>query len=162
MITIRKIEKRDIESCLNIYNYYILNTTVSFEEEAVSLKNFKKRVKNILKKFPFIVACEGEKVLGYAYLDTFHIRCAYRFTADLSIYLDKDFTGRGIGGMLLEEIEKQGKEIGMKNIISLIVADNEPSLKFHEKHGYYECGTMQDVGFKFNKWHSIKYYQKRI
>lgn len=161
-IDIRKIEKRDIAKCLEIYNYYVVNTNISFEEEALSLEKFETRVENITKSYPYIVACEGERVVGYAYLDRFHERSAYRYTADLSIYVDKNFSGCGIGGKLLCEIERLGRESGIINIISLIVADNAPSIAFHKKHGFFECGTMESVGLKFGKWHSIKYFQKRI
>lgn len=161
-MNIRKPKKEDIARCLEIYNYYIEETTVSFEEEPLSLEAFTARVERICAEFPFIVAEDCGDVVGYAYLDRFHERSAYRYTADLSIYLDKNLLSRGTGGLLLAEIEQLGKKRGITNIISLITGENARSVSFHEKHGFKLAGKLEKVGVKFGKVLDVFYYQKSL
>ena len=101
MLRIRPIEDRDIAACLAIYNYYIEHTTITFEEEPLSLAAFSERVRRICADYPYLIAEESGEVVGYAYLDAYNERSAYRYTADLSIYLARDSLGRGAGASLL-------------------------------------------------------------
>lgn len=82
-----RFDTDDIEYCLEIYNYYILNSTSTFEEEALSFEDFKQRIFNITRKYPFLVAESGGRIIGYAYLNEYNSRSAYRITANLSVYL---------------------------------------------------------------------------
>ncbi len=162
VINIRALRAGDLPACLEIYNYYIENTTYSFEEEPLSLAAFAKRAENISAEYPFLIAEEDGKILGYAYLSAFSDRTAYRFTADLSIYLSPSSTGKGTGGILLSQIELLGRAAGIKNVISIITEENSPSLTFHEKHGYSVCGDFPAVGYKFGRWLGVKYLIKAI
>ena len=110
----------------------------------------------------FLVAEDDGEVLGYAYLDKFNERSAYRFSADFSIYLSYDRVRRGVGSLLLSEIEKHAKGAGIKNIISIITEENAASVAFHKKHGFIFAGESKSVGLKFGKTLSVKYYQKTI
>lgn len=160
---IRKLEDSDIEACLNIYNYYIENTCYTLEEERLSLSDFTSRVKRIQAHYPFLVYVDDEnQVLGYAYLDVFHERSAYKKTADLSIYVDKDHLHDHIGVLLLNAIEKEAKEYSITNIISIVTSENENSLHFHEKHGFLLEGNIHDVAYKLGKSISVYYLRKPI
>lgn len=159
---IRDIEEKDIKSCLDIYNYYIKNTTVTFEETLMSYDDFLNRVNTIKSKYPYLVLEEDSRVIGYVYLDKFSNRSAYRCTVDLSIYLDKDYTNKGYGKLLLSEIEKKARELNIKNIISIITKENTASIKFHEENGFIKVGELKDVGYKFNRFLSNTYYQKSL
>ncbi len=162
MIKIRDMEKTDFVQCLNIYNHYIENSVVTFEESALGLYDYKRRIERITAEYPFLVAVQSNKIKGFAYLDKFNERSAYRYTADLSIYVDKDNLGSGIGTLLLAELEKRAKEKNIQRIISIITADNENSKNFHIKNGFEFCGKLPDIGFKFGQWLGIEYYLKRI
>ncbi len=160
---IRKLEDSDIEACLNIYNYYIENTCYTLEEERLSLSDFTSRVKRIQAHYPFLVYVDDEnQVLGYAYLDVFHERSAYKKTADLSIYVDKDHLHDHIGVILLNAIEKKAKEYSITNIISIVTSENENSLHFHEKHGFLLEGNIHDVAYKLGRSISVYYLRKPI
>ena len=159
---IRNIEPRDHARCLEIYNHYIENTNITFEIEPLTLEALSQRFDAIQASYPFLVYEEDGRVLGYAYLDIFHPRAAYRFSVDLSIYLDKDYRGRGAGKKLLDALEKKALEAGYVNIISLVTSENVKSMAFHEKNGYKEVGDMPRVGYKFDRWVGIKYYMKRL
>ena len=161
-IIISPIKDDDIRSCLEIYNYYITDTTVTFEEEPLTYESFFERVNRICKTYPYFAAQVGGKTVGYAYLDMYNERSAYRHTADLSIYLNKDAKNRGIGSMLLSAVENAGRDRGINNIISLITEENERSVAFHEKHGYILVGKLNKVGLKFNKRLDVLIYQKEI
>ena len=162
MITIRDINKSDMGQCLNIYNHYVENSVATFEESALNSIDYERRIERITAEYPFLVAVQNDKIKGFAYLDKFNERSAYRYTADLSVYVDKDNLRSGIGTLLLAELEKKAKEKGIKQIISIITATNESSRCFHAKNGFIFCGKLPDVGFKFNHWLGIEYYIKNI
>lgn len=159
---IRKIGKADIAQCLAIYNYYIENTCYTFEEEPLGAAQFAERAERIARVYPYYVAAEGNKVLGYGYLDSFNERSAYRITADVSLYVDKEFLCRGIGGELLAALEREARRAGIENLVSLITSENENSLRFHERHGFSCAGELKNVGLKFGQRHSVKYYLKSL
>lgn len=159
---IRPLEEKDIPQILDIYNWYIENTVITFEEEPLSLDEFTNRVHNICKKYPFIVLEEDNKVIGYAYLDVFNFRKAYRYTADLSIYLNQEARGKGYGSMLMEEIISISKEKGYVNLMSLITEDNVASEKIHSKYGFEKKAFFPQLGYKFNKWLGVSYYQLEL
>lgn len=161
-MVIRKVCKDDVVQCLAIYNYYIENTCITFEEKPLTYKQFERRVVRIAERYPFFVAVEKDKVLGYAYLDAFNDRSAYRYTADLSIYVDKDFLHNGTGSRLLAETEDAAKRAGIETLIAIVTASNENSMRFHARHGFICRGTLENVGYKFGKWLSVSYYQKTI
>lgn len=162
-MNIREIEEKDISQCLEIYNYYIENTCFTLEEEKLSLDNFKNRCKDIIKRYPYIVMENDErKIIGYAYLNTFNSRSAYKITADLSIYVSKDHLHEHVGYILLQKIEKMALEYGIKNIISIVTSENENSCNFHLKNGFILEGTIHDVAIKFGKIISVNYFRKSL
>lgn len=160
MLTVRPIAENDIVRCAEIYNYYIENTTITFEEQPLSVEVFAARVRRIEASYPYLVAEEDGIVVGYAYLDAYNERSAYRYTADLSIYLAHDRLSRGVGGKLLDKIERDGAARGLRNIISIVTEENARSIAFHEKHGFTEVGRMRKVGLKFERWLDVVFYQK--
>ena len=157
-----KFDSDDIEKCLEIYNYYILNSTATFEEYPLSLPAFKERILNITKKYPFLVAQSSSKIIGYAYLDEYNSRSAYRITADLSVYLSAAETAKGAGSALLNELIARAKAQNIEMIVSLITEENAPSIAFHEKHGFKKSGFLEDVGIKFKRHLGVYFYQKKI
>ena len=160
---IADVAKEDIKNCLDIYNYYIQNTVYTLEEAPLTMSEFSARVKKISKNFPYIVAKnERGEAIGYAYLNYFNERSAYRITADLSVYVDKDSRKSGAGTALLTEILSEAKTRGIKNVVSLITADNVASEKFHLKNGFIPCGTLTDVAVKFGVKTGVKFFIKRV
>ncbi|HBF15068.1 MAG TPA: GNAT family N-acetyltransferase [Clostridiales bacterium] len=159
---IRTIRQADLSACLAIYNRYITDTTVTFEETPLTEADWRARVARITERYPYLVACEGDRILGYAYLDAYSERSAYRFTADLSVYLDQAATGKGIGGALLAELERRAAEMGIVNLISIVTGENRVSMAFHEKHGFVQVGRPEKVGFKQGRWLDVVFYQKRL
>lgn len=162
-VTLAPIAPEDIAACTELYNYYIENTCITLEEEPVTPEKFGARAARITKDYPYIVARDGAgKPIGFAYLDMFNPRSAYRCTADLSIYVDRACRGSGVGQKLYAEIERLGRERGIENLISIITSDNEGSLRFHRKNGFTEIGVMPAVAFKFGKYLDVSFFQKHL
>ena len=101
-------------------------------------------------------------VVGYAYLDKYNERSAYRYTADLSVYLDKNCVAKGTGSLLYERIERAAGDMGIRNIVSLVTEENEHSKEFHTRHGFDTVGTLSKVGVKFGRWLDVVLFQKKI
>ena len=85
-----------------------------------------------------------------------------QLTADVSLYVDKEFLCRGIGGELLAALERDARRAGIENLVSLITSENENSLRFHERHGFSCAGELKNVGLKFGQRQSVKYYRKSL
>ncbi len=159
---IRDLRETDISACLDIYNPYIAESTATFETELLDLDTFAQRVRKITAVYPWLVAEEDGKILGYAYLSAFNEREAYRWTADLAIYVDMSKRGRGIGTQLMEGIIRRAAEEGYYQIISLITSENEASLAFHEKAGFIRIAHFDAIGYKAGKWLGVDYYLKKL
>lgn len=160
--TIRMAALSDTEKLLSIYNPYITDTTITFEYEPLSTEVFQKRLETVLKQFPWLVYEEKGRLLGYAYASPFHERAAYSWDCDLSIYLEQDCRGRGIGQKLLAALELLLKEQGYYNLYSLITDPNPVSVAFHKKHGFTEEGLHQSTGYKFGQWLGVRLMVKKI
>lgn len=158
-LAVRPIEEGDIPAVLDIYNYYIENTTVTFEIAPLSLDTFTERVHRIAECFPYLVAVRDGRVVGYAYLSPFSERAAYRQTVDLSVYVDRDLRRGGVGSALLDRITHLARAEGYTQLISVITGENGASVAFHEHHGFARRGTLVGVGRKFGRSLDVYYYQ---
>ncbi len=159
---IRDIEKRDYQRCMEIYNWYIQNTPYTLENEAHTVESFSERVERIKTRYPYIV-CEDEgRVMGYAYLDPFGTRWGYRYTADLAIYVDKNFTGRGMGSILMEELLSRAEKSEIRDVIAVVTEENPGSIAFHEKMGFTIEGRFKGIADKFGRRFGVVYMQKNI
>ncbi len=154
---IRKIQIDDAKKICDIYNYYIKSTIITFEEELVSEVEMTDRIKSAT--LPWLVFEENEKIPGYAFASEWKSRCAYKYSVEISIYLDTNFKGKGIGQQLYNELLQQLKELKYQTIIAGISLPNEASVKFHEKFGFEKVAHFKKVGYKFNKFIDVGYWQ---
>lgn len=160
---IRDADVQDFEKIAEIYNYYIKNSVITFEEELISASDMIERFEKIKStNLPWLVAQKDGEILGYAYAHFWHERSAYRFTVEPSIYLDSKSTGKGVGKVLYKELLLQLKSLGIKNALSLITVPNDASITLHEKLGFEKVGLLPDVGFKFDKWLSVGFWQLKM
>jgi phosphinothricin acetyltransferase len=166
---IRAATPDDAAALLNIYDYYVRETAITFEYDTPSVEEFEGRIRKILTRFPYLVIEDGSKILGYAYASAFHERAAYQWCAEMSIYLDKDARGAGLGRMLYEELESRLKSQGLLNLYACIGYPDEEdthltfaSVKFHEKMGYKLNGKFTKCGLKFGKWYNMVWMEKLI
>lgn len=166
---IRLATVEDAPKLLEIYRYYVESTAITYEYDVPSLEEFEKRIENVLKNFPYLVAEQDGTILGYAYASKFHERAAYQWSVEMSIYLDKDQKRNGLGRMLYEELEKRLKAQGILNLYACIGYPEKEdeyltydSVRFHEKMGYKLIGEFHKCGKKFDRWYNMVWMEKII
>lgn len=163
--TIRDAELADLPHIREIYNYYVANSVVTFDEDKMSLAKWKSKFAHLQKLgMPFIVAESPNKViLGYALVSPWKEKRAYRYTVENSIYLGPASTGKGLGRVLLSELIDRSKAAGLKEILAVISDKGaEASIALHESFGFTEIGRMGRVGFKFERWLGTVLLQKSL
>ena len=166
-IKVRLVKNADAPALLNIYQYYVEHTAITFEYTTPTIKEFEKRIHNISLKYPYLVAYTDQEILGFAYLNAFHPRAAYIWAAEISIYLSHDVQHRGIGSLLYAELEKIAAAQNILNINACIsfpkTADAHlplTSILFHEKKGFKKVAHFHDVGYKFDTWFDMIWMEK--
>lgn len=167
---IRNATIHDAKSILSIYAPYIQETAITYEYTVPSLWEFKKRMKGIMKKYPYIVAEKDGEILGYAYAGEFHARKAYEHSTELSIYVRRDLRKAGLGKALYGKLEQLLKERDITALYACIAATsrkddpylNNDSELFHEKLGYSLCGRFTNCAYKFDLWYDMVYYEKHL
>ncbi|WP_419818616.1 GNAT family N-acetyltransferase [Glaciibacter flavus] len=163
--TIREARPADLPHVREIYNYYVANSTVTFDLDAMTLREWKSKYAYLHKLgMPFIVA-ESPRglILGYALVAPWKQKRAYRFTVENSIYLGPAAAGKGLGKVLLGELITRSKKAGLKEIIAVIADQGaDASIHLHETFGFHEIGRMGRVGFKFDRWLGTVMMQKSL
>ena len=168
-ISIRFAKPEDAKELLKIYAYYVTDTAISFETEVPSEEEFKLRIEEVLKSYPYIVACKDDEILGYAYLHSFVGRKAYELSAETTIYLNPDKKKMGIGKKLYSVLEDIAKAQNITNLYSCIgYVDKEDeylnnnSVQFHEHIGFRMVGKFENCGHKFGRWYHMVWMEKII
>ena len=168
-MSIRTVRPEDAKGLLDIYAYYVEETAISFETEVPSVEEFKIRIEEILKSYPYIVACDNDELLGYAYLHPFVGRKAYELSAETTIYLNPVKKKMGIGKKLYSVLEDIAKAQNITNLYSCIgyvdVEDeylNNNRVEFHEHMGYRMVGKFENCGHKFDRWYHMVWMEKII
>jgi phosphinothricin acetyltransferase len=152
---IRDATERDLPDLLEIYNHYVANSTVTFDEDPLTLREMRAKFRRVAELgYPWLVAeTPSKQVIGYAYVSPWKPKAAYRFTVENSIYLRPASTGKGLGTALMAEMLRRAKKAGVKEVIA-VIADRgaEASIAMHQRFGFTEIGHMGKVGFKFGRW----------
>jgi L-amino acid N-acyltransferase YncA len=156
---IRPVTSDDADAIAAIYNHYVLNTSVTFEEEAVPANGMLDRIRETQAKLPWLVCEEAGRVNGFAYASPWKSRCAYRNSVETTVYLDKDVLGRGLGARLYEPLLQTLKERGFHTAIGGIALPNRGSVALHEKFGFQKVAQFREVGWKFETWIDVGYWQ---
>ena len=159
---IREVKLSDAKAIVDIYNYYILNTNITFEEKQLTVDDMEERIIEKTAKHPWIVYERNGQVIGYAYLSGWHSRSAYRYSNEASIYLDSNEKGHGIGKELFGQLLEVSKCYGVHTIVSGITIPNTESISLHEKFGFKKIAEFEEIGFKNNKWLNVGYWQKLL
>jgi len=156
---IRIVEKDDTQQICDIYNYYVENSTITFEEDPVSISEMKSRIGEVTASLPWLVYEKEQQIIGYAYASKWKGRCAYRFSVESTVYIKHEFTGNGVGKKLYEKIlaDLHGKKIHA--VIGGIAMPNVKSQQLHEKLGFTKVAHFSEVGYKFSEWIDVGYWQ---
>ena len=157
---VRPVTAADAEAIARIYNYYVANTVITFEEEAVSAPDMAARIAEIQSlSLPWLVAVVEGAIVGYAYARKWRPRSAYRYSVETTIYLEHGHEGRGIGRSLYTALLPLVRERGMHVAIGGVALPNDASIALHEKLGFERVATFRQVGFKHDRWVDVTYLQ---
>ena len=158
---IRDARPHDAGLIADIYNHYVLNSTVTFEIEKLSISDMAGRITETQKQdLPYIVYIDDERrVIGYAYASKWKGRCAYRYSLEVSVYLHPEQSGQGMGSALYSVLFKQLSELGCHVAIGGIALPNAASVALHEKFGMKKVAHFKEIGFKFGQWVDVGYWQ---
>lgn len=153
---IRKATLKDAEAITDIYNYYVKNDIATFAENPIPVKEMEHNIQNSIL---WLVYVESNKIVGYAYASKWKERSAYQFSAETSVYLDVNYKEKGVGSKLYEYLLFEIKKQDIHSVIGGISLPNKASQKLHEKFGYQKVAHYKEIGFKFNKWIDVGYWQ---
>ena len=168
-IDIRPATPDDAAALLAIYAPYVAETAISFEYEVPSEEEFRQRIIGFSKEYPYLVAEEDGRIVGYAYAHIFHGRAAYQWSVETSIYVDCHEKRKGIGKVLHKALEEALKAQGILNMeaaIAYIEEEDEylthDSIRFHEWMGYKKVAHFHQCGRKFGRWYDVVWMEKII
>jgi len=160
MLTIRPATPDDADAIAVIYNHYVLHTTVTFEESPISAAEMGTRLQELDQaRLPCLVGADDTAVVGFAHASPWKGRCAYRYTVEVSVYLDPAQIGRGFGSQLYAALfpSLEGR---MHAAIAGIALPNDASVALHEKFGMRKVAHFAEVGFKFDRWVDVGYWER--
>lgn len=160
-MAIRFATPADSPALLKIYGQYI-ETPVTFEYVLPTEQEFAGRIAGISQAYPYLVCEENNKITGYAYACRHLERAAYQWNAELSVYLDRSFTSRGLGKKLCRILIDILKSQGVRTVYGGVVAPNAKSEALHKALGFEAAGVYRNMGYKCGKWHDVIWFAKQI
>ena len=161
-MSIRSAVRADIPAMLEIYDYFVRETAVSFEYETPTEEDFARRMEEHMQVYPWLVWEEDGKVLGYCYAGRAFERAAYSWNAEISCYLAASVRRKGIGRLLYAEVERILISQGVQKVFAVVTSANLPSVRFHEALGYRQCALFREVGYKLGQWYDVIWLEKRL
>lgn len=168
-IHIRVAEPADAAALLEIYAPYVRETAITFEYDVPTVDEFADRIRRTLEHYPYLVAVQGEVILGYAYAGVFKGRPAYDWAAETSIYIDRSLRRTGLGRKLYQALEELLKKQNILNVYACIAYPAEEdayltrdSVDFHSHMGYRLVGQFRQCGYKFDRWYDMVWMERMI
>ena len=156
---LRDAEPSDADAICSIYNEYILNTTITFEETPLQAEEMASRIRLVTQSYPWLVYEKDSRIVGYAYAGKWKERSAYRYSVETSIYMDSRHVGKGIGTQLLKELLERLKAVSLHSVISGIALPNPASVALCERFGFKKIAHFSEVGYKMNRWIDVGYWE---
>jgi phosphinothricin acetyltransferase len=156
--------ERDASRIAEIYRPAVEGSHISFEETAPSAAEMADRMRAVLEQLPWLVAQpnEGGSVIGYAYASRHRERPAYRWSADISVYVDPEWHGRGVGRALYGELLGILRRQGYANVFAGVTLPNQASVALHESIGMRQIGVYERVGYKLGEWRDVAWFGMRL
>jgi len=152
----------DGEQIIDIFNYYVENSFSAYPEQKMPYEFFDVLL-NMCQGYPTVVAIDQEnQIIGFGMLRPYSPFPTFSQTAEITYFLKPGFTGKGIGGTILEYLISKGREKGISSVIASISSLNEGSINFHVKNGFSECGRFRDIGRKRGKTFDVVYFQRML
>ena len=162
-MTIRDATAEDADSCATLYAPYVRDTTISFETEPPGPVEMAERIADAQQRHAWLVATDDEgRIVGYAYGAPFKARAAYRWTCEVSVYLERGARGRGTGRALYEALLARLAERGLAVAVAVMTLPNEASEALHRGLGFTEVGVFEGVGWKHDGWRDVVWYRRSL
>ena len=161
-ISIRDATVQDATAVQAIYAPVVTGTVISFEETPPTVDEMAERIATYGRNYPFLVAERQGRVVGYAYASAHRDRAAYRWSADVAVYVAEDARGSGIGRGLYDRLLPQLATQGLHAAFAGITLPNAGSVRLHESVGFELVGVYREVGFKFGRWLDVGWWQRRL
>ena len=153
----------DASAIVNIYNHYVSTTSISFEETAVTEADMRLRISGVQGGgLPWLVAIVDGELAAYAYATPWRVRHAYRFSVESTVYAAPGNARRGLGRALYGALLERLRPAGIHLVIGGIALPNDASVALHEKMGFEKVAHFSEVGFKFERWIDVGYWQLRL
>lgn len=156
---LRDCRPADAPDICRIYNHFVLNTVVSFEEEPVSEPEMAGRICQVTETLPWLVWEEAGTLSGYAYATAWKARSAYRFSVESAVYVAPDMARRGIGRQLYEALLAELRRREVHSVVGGIALPNDASVALHERLGFSRIGHFREIGWKLGRWVDVGYWQ---
>ncbi len=156
---LRQCTPSDAAQICDIYNHYVRETVITFEESPVVETEMAKRITDITSRLPWLVWETDGVIVGYAYASPWKVRAAYRHAVESSIYLSPQATGRGLGSRLYTALIADLRQRGLHCVIGGAALPNPASVSLHEKLGFEKVAQFRQVGFKFGQWVDVAYWE---
>jgi len=162
-MTVRAAEPSDAAAVAEIYNHYVRETIVTFEEEPVTAAEIARRMEDVrISRLPWLVADRAGRTVGYAYARPWKPRHGYRFSTEVAVYVAPDRGRQGIGSLLYSALLADLPERDVHAALGGIALPNDASVALHEKFGFRKVAHLAQVGFKFGRWIDVGYWQRLL
>jgi L-amino acid N-acyltransferase YncA len=161
-LAIRRATEDDAVQLSAIYNWYVVNTFVTFETEIVPADEMRRRIREKLESHEWIVGEQDGEIAGYASYGPFRTRSAYFRTIETTIYLSQDSKSKGFGKKLYSALIDSASEKGFRELIGVIALPNPASISLHAGLGFHEAGVLHRVGCKFGEYHDVALWQRSL
>lgn len=162
MHTIRPCEAADLIGICEIYNHYIANTVITFEETPLKVSEMTQRVNACTQRYPWLVCEQDGQIVGYAYASTWRERAAYKHTAESTVYVRAGCSGKGHGKALYAALLQALMQLDCHVVLGCIALPNAESVGLHEHFGFEKVAHFPEVGRKFDQWLDVGYWQKTL
>lgn len=169
MITVRNATISDAKRILEIYDYYVRNTAITFEYDTPTITEFEERMRNTMRKYPYLVILKDGCIEGYAYAGAFVDRAAYDWSCEMTVYLDHNAQKCGLGRRIYEALENELRKMGILNLYACIGYPEKEdeyltanSADFHAHLGFVKVGEFHKCGYKFDRWYNMIWMEKVI
>lgn len=169
MIAIREATMDDAKRILEIYDYYVQNTAITFEYDTPSINEFRERMSKTMQRYPYLVILKDGRIEGYAYAGAFVGRAAYDWSCELTVYLNHNAQRCGMGRKIYDALEDELKKMGILNLYACIAypeIDDEylttNSADFHAHLGFTKVGEFHKCGYKFGRWYNMIWMEKIV
>jgi phosphinothricin acetyltransferase len=161
-VAIRMARPEDAQAILDIYAPYVIDTAITFVSTLPTADEIRAKMIDIEKRYPYLVCAIDERVVGFAYANMVRPHEAYRWNAELSVYIDPNYQGRGIATALYTALFQILKAQGFCNLYAVITLPNEASIALHRHFGFRELAVHHADGYKMGAWRDVLWMLYRI